>query len=78
MKRTKTQLSSGLHALLWKEGVLFVSKCLEIEVASQGQTKKEALSNLEEALSLYFEDESTTNPSPLKDVELHTVSFVYA
>ncbi|KKT46133.1 MAG: hypothetical protein UW37_C0031G0006 [Candidatus Gottesmanbacteria bacterium GW2011_GWA2_44_17] len=53
-------------------------KCLEIEVTSQGKTKKEALSNLEEALSLYFEDESITNPSPLKDVELHTVSFAYA
>jgi len=78
MKQTKTQLASGLHALLWKEDALFVSKCLEIEVASQGKTKKESLSNLEEALSLYFEDESTTNPSPLKDVELHTVSFVYA
>ncbi|HCM82445.1 TPA: HicB family protein [Patescibacteria group bacterium] len=78
MKKSKTQLSSGLHALLWKEGNLHVVKCLEIEVTSQGKTKKEALSNLEEALSLYFEDESITNPSPLKDVELHTVSFAYA
>jgi len=52
MKKSKTQLSSGLHALLWKEGNLYVSKCLEIEVASQGKTKEEAIFNLEEALSL--------------------------
>jgi hypothetical protein len=52
MKKSKTQLASGLHALLWKEGALIVAKCLEVEVTSQGKTKKEALSNIEEALSL--------------------------
>ena len=78
MKQKKMQLTSGLHALLWKEGKLHVAKCLEIELASQGETKKDALVNLEEALSLLFERESLTNPSPLKDVELHTVSFMYA
>ena len=78
MKKSKTQLSSGFHALLWKEGTLTVAKCLEIEVASQGKTKKEALENLEEALSLFFEHESISNPSPMKDVELHSISFMYA
>ncbi len=34
----------------------YVSRCLEVEVASQGETVEEALENLKEALELYFED----------------------
>lgn len=57
MERAKEALKTGLNALVWKEGDLFVAQCLEVEVASQGGTKKSALANLEEALELYFEDE---------------------
>jgi len=34
----------------------YVARCLEVEVASQGETGEEALANLKEALELYFED----------------------
>ena len=34
----------------------YVARCLEVEVASQGETVEEALANLKEALELYFED----------------------
>jgi len=44
-------------ALVWQEGRLYVAKSLEVEVASQGKTKKEALGNLKEAIELYFEKE---------------------
>ncbi len=47
----------GIHALVWRENDWHVAKAVEVEVASQGTTAKEALSNLEEALELYFEDE---------------------
>ncbi len=47
----------GIHALVWRENDWYVAKAVEVEVASQGTTGKEALSNLEEALELYFEDE---------------------
>ena len=57
MEKTREALKTGLNALVWKEDHLFVSQCLEVDVASQGENKKEALSNLEEALELYFEDE---------------------
>lgn len=50
---------SGLNALLWREDKLFVAKAVEVEVASQGKTKKEAIANLEEALELYFEGKKT-------------------
>lgn len=48
-----------LHAVVWKEDVLFVAKALEIEVASQGHSEKEALANLQEALELYFEGQES-------------------
>jgi predicted RNase H-like HicB family nuclease len=48
MKRTFT-------ASVWQEGNWFVAQCLEIDIASQGETETEALANLEEALSLHFE-----------------------
>ena len=34
-----------------------MARCLDVEVASQGETAEEALANLKEALKLYFEDE---------------------
>lgn len=37
-----------------------MARCLEIEVASQGETIDDALANLREALELYFEDGDIT------------------
>lgn len=39
------------------EPLWYVARCLEVEVTSQGETVEEALSNLREALELYFEDQ---------------------
>jgi len=77
MKAKKT-LSSGLHALIWKEGKWFVAKCLEVEVASQGKTKTEAVSNLEEALELYFENERVPLPTGLENLQILSLKFGYA
>ena len=42
-------------ATVWQEGDWYVSQCLEVDVASQGETEDEALRNLQEALALHFE-----------------------
>ncbi len=44
-------------AVINREGKYYVAQCLEIEVASQGETIESALSNLREALELKLEDE---------------------
>ncbi|MCB9383684.1 MAG: type II toxin-antitoxin system HicB family antitoxin [Bryobacterales bacterium] len=49
-------------ATVWKEKDWFVSQCLEVDVASQGETEEEALENLKEALELYFEEPRATRP----------------
>ncbi len=45
-----------LTAAITHEGELFVARCLEVEVTSQGVSVGDALENLKEALGLYFED----------------------
>jgi predicted RNase H-like HicB family nuclease len=44
-------------AAITHEGEWFVARCLQVEVASQGESVEAALANLREALELYFEDE---------------------
>jgi predicted RNase H-like HicB family nuclease len=46
-----------LTAILTREEGWYVARCLEVEVTSQGDTVESALTNLREALELYFEDE---------------------
>jgi predicted RNase H-like HicB family nuclease len=46
-----------LTAIVTHEALWYVARCLEVEVASQGETFESALDNLREALELYFEDE---------------------
>ncbi|MBA3290860.1 MAG: type II toxin-antitoxin system HicB family antitoxin [Actinobacteria bacterium] len=56
------------HELPW-----YVARCLEVEVASQGETVEKALANLKEALELYFEDAplpEVVEPPIIASVEL--------
>ncbi len=45
-----------VNSVVWHEGNHFVSQCLDVDIASFGATKDEALANLREALELYWED----------------------
>lgn len=64
-----------LPVVVWKEGRWFVAKTLNLELASQGKTKKEALKNLQEALDLLLEDEGVKMLSSVipKDIEISQV-----
>ena len=47
----------GLHkitARVWQEGGWWIAQAIEVNVASQGKSKEEARSNLQEALELYL------------------------
>lgn len=45
-----------INNAVWKEGEYFVAQCLYVDVSSFGDTREDALSNLNEALELYLED----------------------
>jgi predicted RNase H-like HicB family nuclease len=49
--------------VVWQEGKHYVSQCLNVEVSSFGETTDEALSNLREAVELYFENENLELPA---------------
>ena len=46
-----------LKSIVWQEGNYFVAQCLVVDVSSFGETREEALENLDEALTVYFDDE---------------------
>jgi predicted RNase H-like HicB family nuclease len=49
-----------LKYVVFPEDGVFVARCLDVEVASDGPTENEAVANLQEALELYFEDHEAT------------------
>jgi predicted RNase H-like HicB family nuclease len=63
MKRTFT-------ATITQEDDWYVAQCLEIDVASQGRTKEEALTNLHEALELHFEPPVATVVPEVRTIEV--------
>lgn len=65
----------NVHSVIWKEDKWYVAKALEVEIASQGKSEKEALENLKEALELYFEDQSKIELSPVVKPRLQDLSI---
>ncbi len=63
--------------IVWKEDDLYVASFVELELASQGKTKKEAIANVKEALALYLEDENVDELAipTVKDVSTQTIQF---
>jgi predicted RNase H-like HicB family nuclease len=57
-------------ASVWREGDWYVAQCLQCDIASQGETEDEALSNLKEALELYFEPPRATRPPLIRTIEV--------
>ena len=47
-------MEHGFTASITREGDWYIAQCLEVDVASQGESEGEALVNLHEALELYF------------------------
>jgi predicted RNase H-like HicB family nuclease len=61
-------------ATIWREGNWYVSQCLEVDVASQGESEEEALANLKEALEVHFEPPQATRPPKVRTVEVEVDS----
>lgn len=57
------------NASVTREGDWFVAQCLEVDVASQGETEEQALANLREALELHFTPPRATVTPHVRKVE---------
>ena len=55
---------------VWEEDDWFVAQCLEVDVASQGNTEEEALASLREALELHFEPPTPTVAPHVTSIEV--------
>jgi predicted RNase H-like HicB family nuclease len=64
--------SRSYTAIVEKEGSGFVSRCPELDVASQGETVESATANLKEAVELFLE---CADPAEIER-RLHTEVFV--
>ena len=60
-------------AAITHEAPWYVARCLEVDVASQGDTVEGALANLKEALEFYFED--ATLPEAIEPPIIATVEL---
>lgn len=67
-----------LKSVVWKEGKYYISQCLEVDVSSYGKTKKEALTMLQDALSLYFEDVPLPKKTEVTRPAIASVTIQYA
>lgn len=52
-----------LTAMIQRDGKWYVAQCVELDIASQGDTRETALSNLKEAVELFF---ATADPSEIE------------
>ena len=76
-KRNKMK-TIQINSAVWKEGDHFVAQCLNVEVSSFGDTKEEALANLQEALELYFEDNEHPEVTMIEKPEIVDSILKYA
>lgn len=67
---TMSIMKRQFAATVWREAEWYVSQCLEVDVASQGETEDEALANLREALELHSEEPRATRPPAVRTIEV--------
>ncbi len=67
-----------LQNVVWKEGDHFVAQCLNVDISSFGSSRDEALANLDEALSLFFEDTEHEEVQSVEDPQIVNLSVKYA
>ena len=67
-------MKRDLNAVVWQEDEWFVAQCLEVDVASQGKTEKEALENLRDALTLHFTPPVATILPNVQKIELEVAA----
>ena len=64
--------------VVWKEGKYYVAQCLNIDISSFGESRDEALSNLDEAINLYLEDYNQRDIQIVENPEIVHLAVKYA
>lgn len=64
-----------LDVVVYSEDDGYVAQCLNVNVASEGDTEIEALANLQEALELYFEEDEQIAIAPVTHAKLTNLTL---
>ena len=64
-----------LKSIVWQEGNCCVAQWLVVDTSSFGDTRKEAIQNINEKLALYFEDTSVRELPLMLIMKLWTLAF---
>jgi len=67
---TKCGYETSVRCNCLARGKWYVSQCLEVDVASQGESEEEALESLKEALELYLEPPRAATPPDVRMIEV--------
>ena len=67
-------MKKELSASVWQEGEWFVAQALETDVASQGRSVDEALTNLREALELHSESPVATATPEIRRIKIEVAA----
>jgi predicted RNase H-like HicB family nuclease len=68
----------NLQSVVYREDKHYVAQCLNVDVSSFGDTEAKAVTNLQEALELYFEDAPATDAAPVEAAEVRTLTLQHA
>ena len=66
------------ESVVYQEGKHFIAQCLNVDVSSFGDSEQDALTNLQEALELYFEDASNAVATHVTRPSVHTLRLQHA
>ena len=65
----------NVQTVVYREGDHYVAQCLNVDVSSFGDSEADALTNLQEALELYFEDAPASDAVPVEAAEVRTLTL---
>jgi predicted RNase H-like HicB family nuclease len=60
----------NFRATVRQESDWFVAQCLDVDVASHGTTREEALANLKKAIELHFDEPCATEVPEVVEIQV--------
>jgi predicted RNase H-like HicB family nuclease len=64
-----------VQTVVFREGEHYVAQCLDVDVSSFGDSEDDALTNLREALELYFEDAPADSVAKVEGPEVRRLTL---
>jgi len=64
-------MKKSFSASVWREDGWYIAQCIEVDIASQGETEETAIENLKEALELHFDSPQATVFPRITQIEVN-------